>query len=225
MNKDTKKLIWIGIAALVVIGGGILAYTASQPGNLPKADPKLLVNENSHTSEQGTRNYTITLVEFGDYQCPACAYAQAAVEELLANNPQVKLVFRQYPLPMHEHSMIAAEAAEAAGAQGKFWEMHKALFTNQDIWVKMKTPMDAFVEIAKKLNLDVEKFKQDVETHKFAERINKDREDGTNAGVQGTPTFFINGKLYSNGLGISGLQRAIDAEMKLATPTQETATK
>lgn len=225
MNKDIKKLIWIGAVALVVIGGGIFAFTATKPTtNLPKADPKLLIGTDSHTSEEGTRTYTGTIVEFGDYQCPACAYAQPIVKQVMAANPQIKLVFRNFPLPMHPFSSLAAEAAEAAGAQGKFWEMHDAIYLNQDLWVAMQTPMDAFVEMATKLNLDVEKFKQDVTNNKFADRINKDRQDGIAVGIQGTPTFFINGRQYTGGLNYATMQLAID-EMAKQTATQETVTK
>lgn len=222
MNKEFKKLLWIGLVVVVIIGGGIWAYNASQKPVQPTVDPKLLTTADSHTTETGTRTYAVTIVEFGDYQCPACAYAEPIMEKILKDNPQVKLVFRNFPLPMHEFSDLAAEAAEAAGAQGKFWEMHNAIYANQEIWVKMSTPLDAFAEMAKQLNLDVEKFKQDVQNKKFADRINKDRQDGIALGVQGTPSLFINGRQYIGGLDVNLIQLAID-QAQQESSTQQTA--
>ena len=222
MNKDVKKLLWVAVAVVVVIGGGWLAYNASQPQNLPKADPKLLTNDQSHTSAQGTRTYPVTLVEFGDYQCPACGFAEPIVEKILADNPNVKLVFRNFPLAMHQHAILAAEAAEAAGAQGKFWAMHNAISLNQDIWSQMANPLDAFVEIAKQLKLDVTKFKQDVTNNKFAAIINKDVQDGTAAGVHATPTFFINGRQYLGDLNYASLQAAVSEVLKEDSTQQKT---
>lgn len=222
MKKELKKLLWVGLAAVVIIGGGILAYNAALPQNIPAADPNLLVKKDSHSTEQGTRNYTITIVEFGDYQCPACGYVEPMIEKLLAEYPQAKLVFRNFPLPGHQNAMIAAEAAEAAGAQGKFWEMHNAIYLNQEIWSKMETPMDAFVEMAKKLNLDLEKFKQDVQNHAHVERINKDRDDGVALGVNSTPTFYINGRKYLGGNSYVTLKLAIDEALQTQATQQVT---
>lgn len=222
MKKELKKLLWVGLAAVVIIGGGILAYNAALPQNIPAADPNLLVKKDSHSTEQGARNYTITIVEFGDYQCPACGYVEPMIEKLLAEYPQAKLVFRNFPLPGHQNAMIAAEAAEAAGAQGKFWEMHNAIYLNQEIWSKMETPMDAFVEMAKKLNLDLEKFKQDVQNHAHVERINKDRDDGVALGVNSTPTFYINGRKYLGGNSYVTLKLAIDEALQAQATQQVT---
>jgi len=223
MKKEIKKLLWVGIIAIVIIGGGIWAYSATQKGNQPKVDANLLMNANSHTTAQGTRTYPITLVEFGDYQCPACAYVEPIIEKILAEKPEVKLVFRNFPLPGHEHAMLAAQAAEAAGVQGKFWEMHQAIYLNQEIWTKMKTPLDAFTEMAKQLNLNVEKFKQDVTGATFVEAINKDRQDGIALGVSGTPTFYINGRKYLGGNNYVTLKLAIDEALQEASTQQTTS--
>lgn len=223
MTKDIKKLLWIGVAAVIIIVGGIIAYNATQPPKiLTTADPKLLSNANSHSTESGALSYPVTLVEFGDYQCPACGYAEPIVEKVLADNPKVKLIFRNFPLAQHQNALVAAEAAEAAGAQGKFWEMHNAIYANQDIWSNMAAPMDAFVEMAKKLNLDVEKFQQDVQNKKFADVIAKDRSDGIALGVNSTPSFFINGKVYSGGLSYFAMQTALNQAAQ-ETETQQTS--
>lgn len=220
MKKEIKKLLWVGAIAVVLIGGGILAYNASQPVEKPKIDTGLLVKPDSHTTEQGTRTYPVTIVEFGDYQCPACAYVEPIVEKILSDYPEVKLVFRHFPLPGHQNAMAAARAAEAAGEQGKFWEMHTAIYLNQDIWSTMTTPTDAFVEIAKKLNLDVEKFKLDMTSEKYDQFITNDRKDGIDAGVNATPSFFINGRKYLGGNNYITLKLAVDEALEEAKTQQ-----
>ncbi len=227
MNKETKKLLWIVLAVIIVIGGGIVAYNATQAptSNGPAVDKNLLMNADSHSTEVGTRTYPVTIVEFGDYECPACGYAEPIVEKILADDPQVRLIFRNFPLAQHPYAMLAAEAAEAAGAQGKFWEMHNAIYANQDIWVQMQTPTDAFVELAKKLNLDVAKFTADIQNNKYADVINKDRQDGETLGVNATPTFYINGQKYLGGLDYNVMQLAIQEAQKGSSGQEITATQ
>ncbi len=222
MKKEIKKLVWVGVIAVVLIGGGILTYNATKPAE-KKIDSTILVRANSHTTEQGTRTYPVTIVEFGDYQCPACAYVEPMVEKLLSEYPEVKLVFRHFPLPGHQHAMLASRAAEAAGEQGKFWEMHAAIYLNQDIWSRMTDATDAFVEMAKQLNLDVEKFKTDIASDKYDDFIVNDRKDGIDAGVNSTPSFFINGRKYLGGNNYLTLKLAVDEALKEAN-TQQTAT-
>jgi len=225
MKKETSKLLWVGGIIVVLIGGGIIAYNATQtPTTKSTVDPKLLTNTSSHSTEKGTGAYPVTIVEFGDYECPACGYAEPIVEKILADDPQVKLIFRNFPLPQHSNAIIAAEAAEAAGAQGKFWEMHNALYANQDIWSTMEKPMDAYVEIAKKLNMDVDKFTADVNANKYESVITKDREDGVALGVNSTPTFYINGRQYLGGLDYNTMQLAIQGVLD-GSDTQQASTQ
>lgn len=221
MNKESKKLFWIAIVIIAILGGGFFAWSTSQTADNTLADAKLLMNSTSHTTEKGTRIYPVTLVEFGDYQCPACGFAEAIVEKILADNPKVKLVFRNFPLAMHKNALLAAEAAEAAGAQGKFWDMHNVLYINQDLWSSAEDPMAVMLEIAKKINVpDLEKFKADVTAKKFASVISKDQQDGNALGVNSTPTFYINGKKYTGKNSLENLQKAIDdAATKEAKPT------
>src|SRR5438552_3274427 len=132
MKKQVLILIGLGI---VIIGGGILlmlrsgSFSAS-PTNQPLADPGKLVRDNSHMTSK--LNAKVTVVEFGDYQCPACGYAYPILKQVLEDqykdNPDVNFVFRNFPLPQHANAPAAAEAAEAAGAQGKYWFMHDLLY-------------------------------------------------------------------------------------------------
>lgn len=219
MKQETKKLLWIGLIVLIIIGGGVLAYNGTQTAikNTPSADPKLLMNAGSHSTAQGSRTYPVTIVEFGDYQCPACGFAEPIVEKILQNDPEVNLVFRNFPLPMHQNAVIAAKTAEAADAQGKFWEMHNAIYLNQDIWSTMQNPMDAFVVIGKKLNIDTDKLQLDVKSTKYTDIISKDQADGDALNINSTPTFFINGKQYTGGLEYNALQDAITTAYTAST--------
>ena len=138
----------------------------------------------------------VTMVEFGDYQCPACAIVYPELEKVIEKynkNLNFNYVFRNFPLSQHANAMIAAETAEAAGAQHKYFEMEKALYTNQLEWGENANPMPFFLKYAEKLGLDVTKFKSDVENKTFASTIQADASDGQTLGINHTPTVFING--------------------------------
>ena len=143
---------------------------------------------------QGQPTASLTLVEYGDFQCPYCGEAYPIVKAVQQEiGPELRLVFRNFPLAqIHSHAELAAEAAEAAAAQGKYWEMHDMLFENQ----KALRPND-LVDYAKSLDLDVEKFEQDLEQRLFAQKVRDDFMSGVRSGVNGTPTFFVNGQRYN----------------------------
>jgi protein-disulfide isomerase len=141
----------------------------------------------------GPDNAPVTLVEYGDFECPYCGMAhpivQAARREL---GSQLRFVFRHFPLAeAHPHARLAAQAAEAAGAQGRFWEMHDMLFEHQDA-----LDMEDLVGYAKSLGLDTEKFARDLESGTYAKKVRDDFRSGVRSGVNGTPTFFVNGTRY-----------------------------
>src|SRR3989344_7162591 len=155
MTQEIKILLGIGIATLLIMAGGIFFLSKDQ-ASVPEVKPvdmNLLIRENSHqTSSESAK---VTLVEFGDYQCPACSIAHFAVKKIINDYPgRVNFVSRQYPLPQHSNAMIAAEVAEAAGDQGKFWKMHDKLYENQDKWSGSSNALDIFIGYAKDLGLD-----------------------------------------------------------------------
>ena len=138
---------------------------------------------------KGNPDAPITVVEFSDYQCPYCSRAAAVMEDLLKEYPNdVKLVFKNLPLPFHQEAKPAAIAALAAGKQGKFWEFHDELFANQK---KISDPL--FIEIAKKLDLDMKKFKKDLKDKELAKQVDEDMALATKLGIRGTPGFYVNG--------------------------------
>jgi protein-disulfide isomerase len=162
------------------------------------------VGANDHA--QGPGNAPITVVEYGDYECPYCGEAYPITKELqkrLGN--KLRFVFRNFPLgEMHPHAEHAAEAAEAAGAQGKFWEMHDMLYEHQDALE------DADLALyAKALKLDLPRFIKEMESHAHVDRVRSDFTSGVRSGVNGTPTFFINGTRHDGPFDLSSLLAAI----------------
>ena len=151
------------------------------------------LNVTSKDHVKGLANAPIEIIEYADYQCPYCKKAYYILKELPAElRHNIKLVFRNFPLQeLHEHALNAAIAAEVAASQGKFWEMHDIIFENQ----RYLSDRD-LIEYAQKINLDVEKFEKEFGDDRFFEKVKSDYESGEHNGVEGTPTFFVNGKLF-----------------------------
>lgn len=150
---------------------------------------KVPVNHSDHV--QGNNNAPVELVEYGDYQCPYCGEAYHSIKLLQEKlGDDLKFVFRNFPLTeSHNNAQNAARAAEAAAVQGKFWEMHDILFENQK-----SLNDDDLVNYAEQLDLDVEKFMNDMHSNKVIEKVEKDFESGIWSGVNQTPSFYINGE-------------------------------
>jgi len=168
------------------------------------------VNDQDHII--GPANAPVTLVEYGDFECPYCGAAYPVVKEVRRQmGDQMRFVWRQFPLTeAHPHAEQAAESSEAAAAQGKFWPMHDLLFEHQDA-----LDFDSLVSYARQLGLDVNRFRNDLETHRFADRVQEQFMSGVRSGVAGTPTFFINGEKYEGAPDvqdmIAALQQTVDA--------------
>ncbi len=176
------------------------------------------VNAQDHVA--GPDDAPVTLVEYGDFECPYCGMAHPIVKKVrreLGN--QLRFVFRHFPLAeAHPHARIAAQAAEAAGAQGKFWEMHDTLFENQQA-----LDVEDLVGYAKALGLDTTRFARDLEAGTYLKRVRDDFRSGVRSGVNGTPTFFVNGVRYDGSWAneqafIHALQEAAQQSGR-ATPT------
>jgi len=158
----------------------------------------------------GPRHAPVILVEYGDFECPNCKQAAPAVKLLLEEfKERVCLVFRHFPLEeVHPHALRAAEAAESAGAQGKFWQMHDLLFDNQ---LHLKPPqLHAYAE---KLQLDMARYTAEMDDEIYLQRIREHQQSGNASGVRGTPTFFINGKIQDVSFGMRALETSIRAEL------------
>jgi protein-disulfide isomerase len=152
------------------------------------------VNKTDHA--QGNDNADLTIVEYGDYQCPYCGAAYPVLKELMKEfKGQVKFVFRNFPLSeMHPYARPAAIAAEAADLQGKFWEMHDVIYENQ------QSLNESFLfQLAEKIGLNLSQFKEDIQKTELEKKVDSDFESGIISGVNGTPSFFINGNKFNGG--------------------------
>lgn len=136
----------------------------------------------------------LKITKFSDYQCPACKYYGQMLDQAKEDfGERIEVIYKNYPLRMHQHANLAARAAEAAREQGKFIEMHEMLFTGQEQWSRGKAEA-IFIGYAQDLDLDMDKFKQDLNSARLNRRVLADKREGTALGVNSTPTFFIDGK-------------------------------
>jgi protein-disulfide isomerase len=159
---------------------------------------------------KGPKDAPITVVVFQDFQCPFSNRSQATIKKLIETYPnQIKLAFKNYPLPFHKDAPLASEAALAAGEQGKFWEMHDKIFANQK-----KLKIDNLKSYAQTLNLDMNKFNKDLESHRFKKIVDEDMKIAKGLGVRGTPTFFINGKKLVGAKPFTEFKKVIDGFLK-----------
>ncbi len=160
--------------------------------------PQVTITEQDHV--RGAAGAKVTLVEFGDFQCPACGAYEPLIRQVLADNPEtLQLVYRHFPLTqIHPNALLSSKAAEAAGLQGKFWEMHDKLYENQTEWSSTLNVRDYMLAYARSIGLDTKKFEADLSNPALEEKILAEYREGINLGVQGTPTFFLNGKKIQN---------------------------
>ena len=150
----------------------------------------------------------VTITEWGDFECPFCAQARSWINEIMDPYPNdVRLVFKQFPLPMHRNAMYAAQASLAAHAQGKFWEMSDQMFDNY----RRLTPENITMWAKEDLGLDMGRFLKDVNAAK--KQVEREMKEGADADVQGTPTFFFNGKKYTGHRDLMEASRIIQAEL------------
>jgi protein-disulfide isomerase len=215
MRKMMKPLIVILLAVGVAAGAAVFlsrgntdqsAKNSSTPGH---AD----IKAGTHT--RGAQNAQLTLVEFGDYECPSCGAWHPFVKELLARYPdKLRLDFHHYPLvSVHPNAMAGAMAAEAAGEQGKFWEMHDALFEHQREWGESPNPKPIIVDIANRIGLDLNRFEQSLSSPALQSRILQDVSKAQELHVEGTPTFFLNGEQIRPKLSMEDLVQLIEAHL------------
>ena len=167
----------------------------------------------------GPQDARVTIVEFSDFQCPYCAAAVPQINALLKAYPsQVKLIFKQFPLETHSQADLAAAAAIAAQKQGKFWPLHDAMFANRD-----DLSRNNLLLLAKQTGMDMNRFETDIDSTEVRETVVRDVQDGNRAGVDGTPTIFINGQKYNGPITVETLKPILDAQLKQPTPVKQTA--
>lgn len=183
------------IAAVIIVFVGIIAFSgkSSSPSNSSGGNSS---NLSQHKTGKGTTG--VKLTEYGDFQCPYCEQYYPTVKQAVAQfGDQITFQFRNFPLTsLHANAFAAARAAEAAGLQNKYWEMHDALYEPQNwaVWTKATNPNPEFERLAQQLGLNVTQFKTDFKSSKVNDIVNADMAAGTKLGITGTPTFYLDGK-------------------------------
>lgn len=213
MNQEAKILSGVGVVTLLlVVGAAFLMGGSSSQTQNQLADPKILVREDSN--QIATSSAKVTLVEFGDYQCPACKAAYPIVKQLLNDEKgKINFVFRNFAF-LGQESNWAGEAAECAVSEGKFWEYHNYLYEHQGIensGAFSKANLESFASI---LNLNTEQFKFCLETDKTLSKVLNDTADGKILGINSTPTFFLNGEKIIGVSSYSDLKAKVESKIK-----------
>lgn len=203
--QKNKTFLIVGIVTLVIFVGGVFLFSGA--GNSSTStkvvNSSLLVPQNAIvTSGFANGNYlpaspsaSVTLVEFGDYECPACALYSPLTKQILTDFAgKISYIFRNYPLPQHKNASISSYAVEAAGLQGKYWEMHEKMYATQGDWSNLSDPTLIFVGYAQGFGLNVDQFTADLKLPAIINKVKSDFNDGNTIGITETPTFYLNGK-------------------------------
>jgi protein-disulfide isomerase len=209
-----KPVIVIILAVGVAAGAAVfLSRGSDQPVENPSTPSRAEIKPGGHS--RGPQNAPVTLVEFGDYECPVCGTWYPFVNELLTRYPdKLRLEFHHYPLvSVHPNAMAGAMAAEAAGEQGKYWEMHDALFEHQREWGESPNPKPYFMNFASHIGLDLNRFEQSLSSPGLQSRILTDVSQAQDLHIEGTPTFFLNGQLIQPKLNMEELVQLVETRL------------
>ncbi|MDP2838101.1 MAG: thioredoxin domain-containing protein [Candidatus Moranbacteria bacterium] len=210
-------LIKLGVAAVLIFGiFGIWRYVTA-PTDSGSVSGGALLDLTDKDWVRGASDAPVTLIEYTDFQCPACGAYYPIIEQLSKEfEGKLKFVVRHYPLmQIHPNALGAARAAEAAGRQEKFWDMYHLLYTNQNEWSVASDPMKSmFPAYASQIGLDVERFRQDMTDATLDDKITNDRKTGNELEITGTPSFFLNGKKLESPRSLEEFQQVIKAAIK-----------
>jgi len=226
-SSGGKRWFYILLAALLIAGVGLLSYLSTRkPETVSQFDTTVAPIPNSGHA-MGSESAPVEVVEFGDYECPACGsfstVTEPDVKTRLVQTGQVRFRFMDFPLSGHRNTWPAHRAAWCAGDQGKFWEMHDAIYQNQDRWNGEATrrPDRVLSEIARGLGVTMEQYESCVSSGKFDPQIRANLEEGVKRGVGQTPTFFIGNKKIADVLSYDALKRFVDEARAQAQPARK----
>jgi protein-disulfide isomerase len=222
--KRYLPFVIVATVALLTLTGGIMLYRgkrlpvmkATADASAPEKEP----NKSLHV--RGKEDAPVTLEEFGDFQCPPCGTLSEPLNKLEEDyRGRVRIVFRQFPLPIHAHAREAALASEAADLQGRFWPMHDVLYREQSVWSKAADVRTLFNSYAGVIGLDIERFKRDMDSDAAKMRVDADVRHAAALRVTTTPTILINKEpVPAPSLNSADLRSAIDAALKAKSATQ-----
>jgi protein-disulfide isomerase len=208
------------IALIIIVLFAYYFYAAPSSSQANDQTEDIVISDTDHV--RGAKDGKVTLVEFGDFQCPACGAYEPIVRQVTADNKDtLKMVFKHFPLmQIHKNALLAAKASEAAAIQGKFWEMHDILYAKQEEWGEALNARDYILTYATTVGLDTTKFTSDLESKAVETKVLAELKEGTHLDIQGTPTFFLNGKkLNPNPAGLAAFNKAVqDAAAAAVAP-------
>jgi len=218
--KRYLPFIIVALVALLAIGSGALLYRSKRSAN---AAPKISKPETETSGESvhslGPADAAVTLEEFGDFQCPPCGKLSGPINQLQKKH-NLRVIYREFPLPVHAHAKEAAFAAEAAGRQGRFWQMHDLLYREQAVWSQSTNARALFNAYAGMLQLDVGRFRQDMDSSEVDQQVELDQRRGAVIGVKTTPTIVVNNEAVPpKQANPDELPAVVEAAVKKARPS------
>ena len=214
--KTKEIIIWFAVIAVLIGGLWLLINAANAPLTPPPPAEIQNVPSVSKTDlTRGNPNAKVTLIEYADFQCPACAVMHATIKQLQGDfKDNLRLVYRFFPLTnIHQNSLISAQAVYAAGLQGKLWEMFDMVYENQESWSDSPQAKSIFVDYAKKLGLNSSKFNSDIDSDSTKKFITDEQSQGLDLGINATPTIFMNGKEIQNPATYEDFKKLIQDEI------------
>jgi protein-disulfide isomerase len=219
MRRFLPFIIVIVVALLAVGGGGYFYWTKRSANAPPKFAKPVSEVPGESVHALGPADAAVTLEEFGDFQCPPCGQLSEPINQL-QKQYNLRVIYREFPLPSHAHAKEAAFAAEAAGRQGRFWQMHDLLFREQAVWSKSTDARALFNAYAGMLQLDLSRFKKDIDSTDVQQQVELDQHRAAAIGVKTTPTIFLNNEaLPPNQANPDGLPAVVEAAVKKAKPS------
>jgi len=219
-----RPFLIIGLVLAVAVIGTLLLIRRSKSDQFtggPPASPAL--SATPAASEEPTKlpsDIVVNLEEYGDYQCPPCGQLHPALKKIKQDlGPNLNFVFHNFPLEqIHKNALAAAQAAEAARMQSRFWEMHDLLYESQEFWIEEANPKPVFIKFARDLGMDVDRFVRDMGSDQVRMRIQADKDAGVRVGVTGTPTIFVDGRqLKVEATTPEGIRQAVQFMIKQKT--------
>jgi len=212
------KGFYVLLGVVCLAGGGWLLYSASHksgPGLGSTAPVPAVATDGFRGFTLGSDSAPVEVTEYSDFECPWCAtfatVQMPVVREQLIATGKVRWRYREFPLSMHKYSRLAALAAQCAGEQGRFWEMHDALFTRHQWAQTGKDPSDVFRGFARDLGVDLDKYDACMKSQRYAGRVQASVEEGEARGVQGTPTFFVDGRKFQGNPTSDAFKTLVDS--------------
>lgn len=217
MSGDSNKTFLIGTVVTVVLFIAGVFLLARSEKTLSKGEVSEILGTYEETNAKGGESSEIEIMEFSDFQCPACAQGYSNLKKIEEEyKDQVKIIFRHFPLrSIHPNAQLAAEAVQTAGAQGKFWELHDFLFENQGEWSSLSGSdfRAKLIDYAQVLEIkDIEKFRIDLENGTYAGVVNDDYDVAERLGLRGTPSIFVNGE-QTESFSYEAIKAAVDSEL------------